>query len=142
MARDRGFVEEQLSKIPLFAELDGRHLREVSQLSTQLQVAEGTVLAGPDDRGQLVIVVDGAVEVRRGDTVVATGGPGMFVGEISLLTERAPTATVTTTAPSVVEVINHREFQTLLADMPEVRAKLMATVASRLAELDALAGSA
>jgi CRP-like cAMP-binding protein len=67
----------------------------------------------------------------------------MFVGEISLLTQRPPTAQVTTTAPSVVEVINRREFQTLIADMPDVRQTLMDTMAARLeelSELDPLAG--
>jgi CRP-like cAMP-binding protein len=67
----------------------------------------------------------------------------MFVGEISLLTQRSPTAQVTATAPSVVEVINRGEFQTLIADMPDVRQTLMDTMAARLeelSELDPLAG--
>jgi CRP-like cAMP-binding protein len=87
-----------------------------------------------------VIVVEGSVEVRRGDTVVASGGPGMFVGEIGLLSRRPPTATVIATAPSVVEVIGHREFQTLIADMPEVRQTLVDAMAARLEELDAQGG--
>ena len=138
MARYNAFVEEQLTKIPLFAGLDRRQLQEVSELSTRIEVPEGKVLVGSNERGQLVIVVDGAVEVRRGDAVVASGGPGMFVGEIGLLTDRPPTATVCTTAPSVVEVVDHREFQTLLADVPELRERLMKTMVTRLAELDAL----
>jgi CRP-like cAMP-binding protein len=138
MTRDSRSIEDQLARIPLFAGLDRRHLREVSQLSTRIEVPEGRVLVGSSERGQLVIVVDGAVEVRRDDTVVATGGPGMFVGEIGLLTDRPPTATVRTTAPSVVEVVDHREFQTLLSDMPELRERLLATMSTRLAELEAL----
>lgn len=138
MARTETSIEDQLAKIPLFAGLDRRHLAEVSQLSTRIEVPEGKVLVGPKERGQLVVVLDGAVEVRRGDTLVATGGPGMFVGEIGLLTDRPTTATVRTTAPSVVEVVDHREFQTLLTDMPELRDKLLSAIASRLAELEAL----
>jgi len=86
-----------------------------------------------------IAVVEGEVEVRQGDRVVATRGPGEYVGEIALLDKRPRTATVLATTPVSVEVLSRREFMSLLALAPELSEQIMATMAQRLADLDAQA---
>ena len=87
-------IEEQLAKIPLFEGLSKKELRLVSQLATPLSEPAGTVLVREGAAGhEFIIVLDGEIEVRKGDTVVATRGPGTYVGEIALLDHRPRTAT-------------------------------------------------
>lgn len=130
-------IEEQLARVPLFEGLSRRELKSVAQLSTYLEEPAGTVLTTEGAAGhEFIIVLEGEVEVRQGDTVVATRGPGTYVGEIALLDHRPRTATVVTTSPAKIGVIGQREFAELLLEVPEISHKLVATMAKRLADLE------
>ena len=135
---EHGKTEEWLAKVPLFNGLSKKQLREVSSLATRLDEPAGTLLTKEGRVGnEFIIVLEGEIEVRRGDEVVATRGPGSYVGEIALIDNRPRTATVIAQTPVVIEVIGRREFRTLLADAPELQAEIMNTMAQRLAELEA-----
>jgi len=134
---DHGKTEDWLAKVPLFNGLSKKQLREVSSLATRLDEAAGTQLTKEGQVGnEFIIVLEGEIEIRRGDEVVATRGPGSYVGEIALLDNRPRTATVVAKTPVVIEVIGRREFRTLLADAPELQQEIMNTMAQRLAELE------
>jgi CRP-like cAMP-binding protein len=131
-------TEDQLARVPLFQGLSKQHLRRIGGLTTQLHQGEGEVIAREGATGnEFIIVLEGELEVRRGDAVVATMGPGDYVGEIALLHNRPRTATVVAKTPVVVEVIGRPEFAALLSDEPEVAREIMATMAQRLDEIDA-----
>ena len=85
---------------------------------------------------EFIVVVEGEIEVLQGDTVIATRGPGTYVGEIALLDHRPRTATVVAKTPVKIEVIGQREFAGLLAEVPEISQKLLPAMAKRLADLD------
>ncbi len=134
---DHGKTEEWLERVPLFKGLSKKQLRLVASLATQLQEPAGAVLTKEGRQGQeFIIVLEGEVEVQQGDRVVATRGPGSYVGEIALVDNRPRTATVVAKTPVVIEVIGRREFRGLLADTPELSHEIMATMARRLAELE------
>lgn len=131
-------TEDQLARVPLFQGLSKQHLRRIGGLTTQLHQGEGEVIAREGATGnEFIIVLEGELEVRRGDAIVATMGPGDYVGEIALLHNRPRTATVVAKTPVVVEVIGRPEFAALLSDEPEVAQEIMATMAQRLDEIDA-----
>jgi len=135
---EHGKTEEWLAQVPLFNGLSKKQLREVSSLATRLDEPAGTLLTKEGRVGnEFIIVLEGEIEVRKGDEVVATRGPGSYVGEIALIDNRPRTATVIAKTPVVIEVIGRREFRTLLADAPELQAEIMNTMAQRLAELEA-----
>jgi len=134
---DHGKTEDWLAKVPLFNGLSKKQLRMVSSLATRLDEPAGTNLTKEGQVGnEFIIVLDGEIEVRRGDQVVATRGPGSYVGEIALLDHRPRTATVVAKTPVVIEVIGRREFRSLLEDAPELQGEILRTMAQRLAELD------
>ncbi len=81
-------------------------------------------------------MLEGEIEVRQGDRVVAERGAGSYIGEIALLDHRPRTATVVAKTPVSIEVIGQREFAGLLAEVPELSQQLLATVARRLSDLD------
>lgn len=129
-------TEEMLAKVPLFEGLSKKHLRQVASLATRLDEPADKALTKEGQRGmEFIVILDGEVEVRRGDEVIATRGPGDYVGEIALVEDVPRTATVVTKTPATIEVIGRQEFSTLLADEPEIAAKIKETAAKRLAEL-------
>ena len=137
---DHGKTEDWLQKVPLFEGLSKKQLREVSSVATRLNEPAGAVLTKEGQAGyEFIVVLEGEIEVRKGDRVVASRGPGSYVGEIALLDNRPRTATVIAKTPVVIEVIGRREFRTLLADAPELSEEIMSTMAQRLSELDASA---
>jgi CRP/FNR family cyclic AMP-dependent transcriptional regulator len=134
---DHGNTEDWLQKVPLFRGLSKKQLRDISGLATRLNEPAGTVLTKEGSVGhEFIIVIEGEIEVRKGDQVIATRGPGDYVGEIALMDHRPRTATVVAKTPVVIEVIGQREFRTLLAEAPGLSSDIMSTMAQRLAELD------
>ncbi|MEX1144872.1 MAG: cyclic nucleotide-binding domain-containing protein, partial [Acidimicrobiia bacterium] len=126
-------TDECLAQVPLFKDLSKKHLQHIASLATRLDLPAGRELTTEGATGhEFLVVLDGEVEVRVGDRVVATRGPGEFFGEIALLEHRPRTATVVAKTPVVVEVIGQREFTTMLNDEPEVKAQLEAAMAQRL----------
>ena len=138
MSRKHPPVDERLQQVPLFAGLSKKHLREVGSLATMVDRPAGSVLAKEGQPGhEFFVVLEGEVEVKRGDEVIATRGPGTALGEIALLDDRPRTASLVAKTPVLVDVIGQREFKTLLNDVPEVAAALKQTMADRLKELEA-----
>jgi len=130
-------IEEQLARVPLFEGLSKKELQLVAQLTTYLEEPAGSVLTTQGEQGhEFIIVLDGEVEVRKDDTVIATRGAGTYIGEIALIDHRPRTATVVATTPVKIEVIGQREFAGLLAEVPEISQKLLPAVARRLADLE------
>ncbi len=96
------------------------------------QVPAGTVLISEGSTsGHLFVLVDGQLEVLRGDSVVAVlSEPGAVTGEMSVLLDRPHTATVRTSAPSTLyEFENAAAF---LNEQPAVALLLARLLAQRL----------
>jgi CRP-like cAMP-binding protein len=131
------WIDERLQQVPMFEELSKKQLRQISSLMTRIERPAGTVLIEEGRTGhEFFIVLEGEVEVRHGDQVIATRGPGEYFGEIALLDKRPRTATVVVTKPVVVEVLGPQEFASLLAQAPELSQEMMATMARRLGNAD------
>ena len=131
------WIDERLAAVPLFEGLSKKQLRRISSLMTRIDRPAGQVLTREGEQGsEFFIVLEGEVEVRQGDRVIATRRPGDYVGEIALVDRRPRTATVVATTPVSVEVLSRREFVSLLAEAPELSEQIMATMARRLAELE------
>jgi CRP-like cAMP-binding protein len=130
-------LEERLADVPLFAGLSGGHRRVIAELAHRVEVPAGTTLTVQGDEGRdFMIVLEGDVEVRAGDAVVTTLGPGSYFGEIALLDDRPRTATLTALTPMVVEVIGRSGFALALAEVPGLSDELRDAMDRRLHELD------
>jgi CRP/FNR family cyclic AMP-dependent transcriptional regulator len=131
------WIDEHIAAVPLFEGLSKKQLRRISALMTRLDLPAGKVLTREGQQGyEFVIVLEGEVDVRHEDRVVAARGPGEYVGEIALLDKRPRTATVVATTPVSVEVLSRPEFMSLLAQEPELSEQILATMAQRLADLE------
>lgn len=126
---------EYLKQVPLFADLDKRELDHVSQAATDLELDAGDVLMREGSMAnEMVIVVEGTLEVTRDGEHVADIGPGGFAGEMALLTHSHRHATVTTKTSCSVLHIDGRAFAALLEDVPEIAVKMLPIVASRVVD--------
>ena len=124
---------ELLRSIALFADCTRDELREVEAVADEIDLREGRLMAVENDEGrEVVVIVSGTAEVRRGDEVVATLGAGDWFGEIAVLTGKPRTATVIATAPVRALVIESHRFQQLLEHAPEIRAKVERVLAERM----------
>jgi CRP-like cAMP-binding protein len=88
---------------------------------------------------EFFLIVDGSAAVTRSGKKVATLGPGAHFGELALLDRRPRSASVTSETDMDVLVLSQRQFNTLLAAVPTIARKMLAALADRLREADALA---
>jgi CRP-like cAMP-binding protein len=96
------WIDERLAEVPLFEGLSKRQLRRISSLMTRIDRPAGQVLTREGEYGsEFFIVLEGEVEVRQADRVIATREPGDYVGEIALLDKRPRTASVVATTRCV-----------------------------------------
>jgi len=134
-------TEELLAQVPLYNDLSKKQLQQVSLLATRIDAGAGKVLTREGEVGkEFILILEGEVEIRRGDDVIATRGAGDHIVEIALIEHQPRTATVVATTPVVLDVIGQREFATLLKDEPEIGEHIKATARERLAAIEASDG--
>jgi CRP-like cAMP-binding protein len=92
------------------------------------------------DQGQTgreaFVVLSGSVLVKRNGKKVGSFGPGMVVGELSLLDHGPRTATVVCETDCTLLLLDQRHFISVLDEVPALAHKLLATLASRIRDLD------
>ncbi|HET9877877.1 MAG TPA: cyclic nucleotide-binding domain-containing protein [Candidatus Limnocylindria bacterium] len=135
MARDQKL--DLLRSVPLFAGLDDADIRRLGELVDEVDLPAGRVLMTQGEHGsELVIVIDGMASVVRDGQTLDDCGPGSILGEISLLDGGPRTATVTLTEPSRLLILGRRAFHSLMDEFPEVRLRILETVAHRVRTLE------
>jgi CRP-like cAMP-binding protein len=133
MRLTRGHKVDLIRKIPLFGECSRAELEAVARASDELRLPEGKVLMRQGDVGrELVVLVEGDVNVERDGRQIAVRSGGDFLGELALVTRRPRTATVTAATDVRVLVLEGRHFDHLLREVPTMAAKVLKAVAERL----------
>src|SRR5919206_3660070 len=128
-----------LKNVKLFSELSPDSL---VKLATCLKIAEfppSEVIVREGAPGvSMYIIKSGLVEIRKKDPatgidfLVAQLSEGAAVGEMSLLTGKPRSATVTTVQPTVVFMLTRADFRNLLTQHPEISLGLARILAERL----------
>ena len=125
---------ELLAGVPLFAACSKRELGEIALAADELDVPAGRTLIREGERGREFLVIEsGTVKVLRNTRVVRRLGAGDWVGEIALLCDVPRTATVETVTAVRLLVLTDRAFSKLTRDTPSISAKVMNSLAARLA---------
>jgi CRP-like cAMP-binding protein len=99
---------------------------------SQRQVSAGTVVIREGGTtGHLYVLIDGRLEVLKGETVVASiGEPGAIVGEMSVLLDKPHTATVRAASDSTL--YEFEDAGAFLRDQPAVALLIARLLAQRL----------
>ena len=131
---------DRLATIPLFRACSRKELQKIARATVETDVEPGGTLTEQGAAGrECFVIVEGTASVKRNGRKVATLGPGDYVGELSLLDHGPRTATVVAESPMRVLVLGPREFSGVLDDVPTLAHKMLASLASRVRELDSKA---
>ena len=132
--RRRDFIRtwDLVTRVPFFRDLYPAAIVELTRMLRRLDVAERTVMVRRGRPGDcMYFIASGEVEVKLEPRPVRLG-PGSFFGEMALL-ERGPrTATVVTTAPTTLLILDVSDFHAFTALHPDL-AQTVETEAKRRA---------
>ena len=91
-------VAQVLAEIPVFAGLSGRQRRRIAEQAEIAEIKAGTSIMREGFTGEAAFVLlTGAARVERAGVPAAEVASGTVIGELSLLTGRPRSATVTAT---------------------------------------------
>ena len=128
-----------LKNVKLFAELSTDSLLKLGSSLKTAEFPPAEIIVREGAPGvSMYIIKSGLVEVRKKDTttgfdfLVAQLSAGAAVGEMSLLTGKPRSATVTTVQPTVVFTLTRADFRNLLTQHPEISLGLARILAERL----------
>lgn len=119
-----------LDSVPFFASLSlAEKLRLVSACDVKV-LADGEVLFREGEHDDsLFIVLEGEIEVRRGEDVVASFGPGAELGEISLLEKHVRLATGVAKGKTEVLCFSRAAFEAITRRSPAFATRLLVNIA-------------
>jgi CRP-like cAMP-binding protein len=130
-----------LKNVKLFAELSPESLGKLGRCLKVAEFPPSEVIVREGAPGvSMYVIKSGLVEVRKKDPatgidfLVAQLAEGSAVGEMSLLTGKPRSATVTTVQPTVVFTLTRADFRNLLTQHPEISLGLARILAERLEE--------
>ena len=118
----------RLAALELFTDCRRADLARIDRLGVTLDLPAGRTLCRQGAAGEeFFVVLSGLVDVRTDSGTVARLHPGAWFGEVALLDGSPRRATVVTKTAVTVLVFGRREFKSLLAVVPGVRARLERT---------------
>jgi voltage-gated potassium channel len=139
--RRRHFLHtwDLVTTVPFFQDLGAAAIADIVRLLQVRDVAKGTIVVRLGEPGDtMYFIVSGEAKVQLIPEPV-TLGPGGFFGEMALLFRSPRSATVVTTKPSVLLVLDIADFRELAGRRPEIVNAIEAEARRRLEENSAAA---
>jgi CRP-like cAMP-binding protein len=119
--------------VPLFEDCSRRELREIAAAADEVVVPAGYTFTKEGAVGkELIVIVEGAADVRRRGRKINELGSGDFLGEIALISGTPRTATVRTTQPTHALVLTGPAFRRLVKTIPSIQMKVLEALARRI----------
>ena len=124
---------EALSRVTLFADLDGPHLEEVAHTLDEERFQNGTrVIRRGLPAGGFYVILEGAASVLVDGDERAALKPGDFFGEASILAGDAAMADVVAMDDLRCAVADAGELRALLGRFPSIAIRMLEAGARRL----------
>ena len=128
-------IEDALDHVSLFGGLDFRQRRAVASLGVLHRFEAGQTLFASGERVDAVyVVLSGIVAVRAHGGRVGEVGPGESIGEVSLVTDSAHSATAVVEEAAEVVSFDRADFDLLTRRHPDVGLILYRNLASGLGD--------
>ena len=126
-----------LEEVPLLADCTQKQLRALSDISRMVEVPAGTSLTRAGQPGdEFFVIIDGSAAVEKPGQKRVFMRPGDFFGEMSLLDGGPRSVTVRAATELRVLVIDRKNFQELLREVPDLTHKLLVTLSRRIRALE------
>jgi CRP/FNR family transcriptional regulator, cyclic AMP receptor protein len=127
-----------LEDVPLLADCTQKQLRAISDISRVVEVPAGTSLTRAGQPGdEFFVILDGSAAVEKPGKKRVFLRPGDFFGEMSLLDGGPRSVTVRAATSLRVLVIDRKNFQGVLREVPDLTQKLLVTLSRRVRALEA-----
>jgi CRP-like cAMP-binding protein len=124
-----------LRPVSIFRGLSKQALFSVARKATEITYPAGTTVVSEGDPGDSMgVIIAGAVDVCKGDHVVAKLAVGEYFGELALIDGEPRTATVVATEDLTLLTVTAEDFDALLTDPYFARA-VMRNLAQRFREV-------
>lgn len=125
---------ERLRSVPLFAGLQDATLEKVARCAKEFDAPAGQVLIQPNTAGSGLFVIEEGEAVVESPGRKLDRGPGDFIGELAVITDRVRSARVRCVTDVKGWAISRFDFQELITSEPELALRLLEELASRLAD--------
>jgi CRP-like cAMP-binding protein len=126
-----------LQKVPILAECSRKQLKAVAAISRVVEVPAGTFLTRQGELGEeFFVILDGSAVVEVSKKKRVRLGPTEFFGEMSLLDGGPRSATVRAQTDMRLLVILRRNFQALLAEVPDLTRNILVVLSGRVRDLE------
>src|SRR2546429_8181312 len=130
-------IAESLSRVPLFASLGKKDLRQLGERMSERTFQEGDTITEQGQRGVgFFVIEEGNATVSINGEIVRTLGPGEWFGEIALIDDGPRSATVVAGTDLRCRGMTAWEFRPFVQERPEVAWPLLETLATRLREAE------
>lgn len=131
-----------LEQLDLFAPFSHEERVDLARSAVERRFGRGETLIREGDEGHtFYVIVSGEVAVARGGTEVVRLTRGAYLGEMSLLTGEARSATVVAATDLVVLELDRAAFARHFSDHPERAQQMSDLLAKRRSQLDAVAAA-
>jgi type IV pilus assembly protein PilB len=128
-----------LQRIQLFSALSTDECTQVVKRMKRRDFPPNQIIVREGAPGSsMFFITAGLVEIRKKDAntgiefLLTEMGPGQNFGEMSLLTGKPRTATVTATQPTTCAVLEQKDFQELIVQYPKIGLAMTRILAERL----------
>jgi len=122
-----------LKKVPLFSNLNQRHLKEIAKHADQVQIEAGRVLVQEGKTGwEFIFIVEGKARVEKNRKVIRQLSGGDFFGEISLIDGELRTSSVIAETDMILLIVHKPSFDHLLDKIPGLQKKIMISLCQYL----------
>jgi CRP/FNR family cyclic AMP-dependent transcriptional regulator len=122
-----------LKKVPLFAGLDDKELREIAKSMRERRFTAGDTVTQEGAGGVgFFVVEEGEAEVNVSGTSKGSVGPGDYFGEIALINESPRTATLTARTDMVCYGMTPWDFRPLVESNSTIAWKLLTAMAEKM----------
>jgi len=124
---------DQLRKVPLFEGISNADLQRIAESAKERRFEAGAPIVSAGEPGHgFYLIINGRVEVKRGDRTIATLGPGDYFGELALIRETPRNATVVAKDPTTCLALARWDFKGIVVANPSIAIRILETVASRI----------
>jgi diguanylate cyclase (GGDEF)-like protein len=130
-------ILEYMSRVPLFRELQAEGLERITRRVLHRRVDPDTDIVHIGDPGRaLYVIVEGEVDVvypaRSTEFKLARLGPGECFGEMAILNDMPSSATVRSTGPVGLLVLQREDFAEAVRESPRIATVLLEALSVRV----------
>jgi len=130
-------VADMLLNVPIFSGLQKKDLKTMAHSFVERSFDVGKVIEQEGDKGvSFYLIIDGSVDVKKGDKSIAKLSKGQFFGELSLLDKQPRSASIVALEPTRCLIMTAWTWSGFLETQPKLAVPVMRELARRLREAD------